>query len=133
MAAATTSGGAPTALIQQRIGASVLAAYPNVGGFGAGPLNLDLLQIVNEGGSILLNVDKTGKVNNPAVAATTAAGGVGQAVVGQFQVSLTGSPTTAALFAAAFSNPSSLDIIQVINIGGNVSYWLDSLGVAHGS
>ena len=129
MAAATTSGGAPTALIEQRIGASVLAAYPNVGG----PLlNLDLLQIVNEGGAILLNVDKAGVVHNPAVAATTAAGGIGQAVVGQFQTRLA-SGTTAALFADAFSNPSSLDILQVINIGGNVSYWLDSLGVAHGS
>ena len=129
MAAATTAGGAPTALIEQRIGASVLAAYPNVGG----PLqNLDLIQIVNEGGNVVLNVDKAGVVHNPAVGASETPGGNNNAVVGVFQTRLA-SGTTAAIFADTFSNPSSLDIIQVVNIGGNVSYWLDALGVAHGS
>jgi hypothetical protein len=41
--------------------------------------------------------------------------------------------TTAQLFANTFTNPSKLDIFQAINIGGNVHYYLDYLGVAHGS
>ena len=41
--------------------------------------------------------------------------------------------TTAQLFANAFANPSLLDIFQAVNIGSNVHYYLDYLGVAHGS
>lgn len=130
MANNTTSAGMPVALIQQVFGQSLAQAYPNTGGPAQ---NLDLLQIVNEGGNILLNVDSTGVVRNPAVNPTKSAGGIGNTRLGQFQVFLTGSPTTAQLFAAAFTNLALLDIFQVINIGGGVSYWLDYLGVAHGS
>lgn len=41
--------------------------------------------------------------------------------------------TTAQLFADALANPSQLDIFQAVNAGGNVHYYLDYLGVAHGS
>lgn len=55
--------------------------------------------------------------------------------VGRFasDFSPTDTYTTAQLFANAFANPSQLDIFQAINIGGNVHYYLDYLGVAHGS
>jgi hypothetical protein len=41
--------------------------------------------------------------------------------------------TTAQLFADAFNNPSRLDILQIINTGGNIHYYLDYTGTAHGS
>ena len=112
---------------------TVAGAWPQVTPNGVGNQNLDLIQIVGQGGSILLNVDYLGTVHNPAVGATTSAGGIGQTRIGQFQSRLTSSATTAQLFADAFSNPSQLDIIQVINEGGNVHYNLNYLGVAAGS
>lgn len=42
-------------------------------------------------------------------------------------------PTLAQLFADTFANPSQQDILQVINAGGNIHYYVDYLGVAHGS
>lgn len=126
MAAATS-----TALLAQLAGASLKAALPNDGG----PLqNLDVLQIVdNNGFSILLNVDFSGVVHNPASNPTTSANGVGNTRLGQFVSRLSSASTTAQLFADAFSNPSNQDIVQVINVGGSISYWLDAVGVAHGS
>jgi hypothetical protein len=41
--------------------------------------------------------------------------------------------TLAQLVANTFTNPSNLDIFQAVNVGGNVHYYLDYLGVAHGS
>jgi len=41
-----------------------------------------------------------------------------------------GSGAAAALFAGAFTNPASLDILQVINEGGKVVWNLTSAGVA---
>lgn len=112
---------------------TVAGAFPQVTPNGVGNQNLDLLQIIGTGGSILLNVDSTGTVHNPAVSATTAAGGVGATRIGQFQSRLSSSASTAQLFADAFSNPSQLDIVQVINQGGNMHYNLNYLGVAAGS
>jgi hypothetical protein len=108
---------------------TVAGAFPQVNT----AQNQDLLQIVGQGGSILLNVDSAGTVHKPAVSATTAAGGVGATRIGQFQSRLSISASTAQLFADAFSNPSQLDIVQVINQGGNVHYNLNYLGVAAGS
>ena len=132
MAAAT-----PTAMYSQNGGsiqvvggASVQQAWPNVGGPAQ---NLDLLQIIDGNGNILVNVDYLGTVHKPASNATTTGGGIGATRIGQFKTYLTSASTTAQLFAAAFSNPSQLDIIQVIVQGGNVAYWLDFLGVSHGS
>lgn len=53
--------------------------------------------------------------------------------VGRFQTTLAAGSTIAQYFANAFANSSNLDILQVVNVGGTVSYWLDYLGVAHGS
>jgi hypothetical protein len=53
--------------------------------------------------------------------------------VGKFLTRLAPGATVAALFADAFTNPSNLDILQVVNLGGNISYYLDYQGVAHGS
>jgi hypothetical protein len=112
-------------------GASVPQAWPNVGGPAQ---NFDLLQIIDAQGNILVNVDYLGAVHKPASNPTrSASNGAGQTLIGQFKTYLTSAASTAQLFAAAFSNPSQLDIIQVIVQGGNVPYYLDYLGVAHGS
>jgi hypothetical protein len=125
MAAATT-----TAMYSQnssQLGTTVAGAFPQVTPNGVGNQNLDLLQIVGEGGNTLLNVDSAGVVHNPATSVTNGTR------IGQFFSTLTGSPSTASLFANAFANPSQLDILQIANIGGNIHYYLDYLGVAHGS
>ena len=83
------------------------------------------MNIIDEGGNVLLNVDYAGVVHNPASGAT----GI-QTRIGQFQTRLT-SGTTAQLFADAFSNPSNLDIVQVIASGGAVANYIDYLGVSH--
>ncbi len=112
-----------TAMLQQKNGTSWATAYPQVGGISS---NYDILQIVDEGNGVLLNVDYAGVVHNPASAATG-----DNTRVGQFQTRLA-SGTTAALFADAFDNPSNLDFIQVINpSGGNIVKYIDYLGVAH--
>jgi hypothetical protein len=113
-----------TAVVRQTPGASVAAAYGNVGGTAQ---NLDILQIIDQGGKIVLNVDYAGVVHNPASGATNGTR------IGQFQTSLAAADTTAHYFANAFTNPALLDILQIINVGGNVSYYIDYLGVAHGS
>jgi hypothetical protein len=100
----------------------------------AGNQNLDLIQIINPGDNsygtasptVLLNVSYDGTVHNAASSPTNGTR------LGVFFTTLA-SGTTAALFASAFSNPSNNDIIQVRNLGGNISYFLDYLGVAHGS
>lgn len=120
------------AVLDRLYGASLKAALPNDGG----PLqNLDVLQIVGEGGKIFLNVDFSGVVHNPAVNPTTSnSNGTGNTRLGQFYSRLSSSATTAQLFADAFSqNVSQLDIVQVMNIGGNISYFLNFQGVATGS
>jgi hypothetical protein len=53
--------------------------------------------------------------------------------LGQYYTRLTTSATIAQLFADAFTNPSLLDIVHIVNLGGNVSYVLDHNGVASGS
>jgi hypothetical protein len=126
----------PTAMYStnsSQSGLTVAAAFPQNTTQGVGGQNLDLIQIVGLGGSILLNVDFNGTVHNPAVAATTSAGGIGQTRVGQFQTNLSSTATTAQLFASAFANPSLLDVLQIVNEGGNIHYNLNYLGVASGS
>jgi hypothetical protein len=81
----------------------------------------------DSGEAVLLNVDYAGVVHNPASGATN---GVR---IGRYLTRLSSSATTAQLFADAFSNFDQEDILQVINVGGNISYWLDYLGVAHGA
>ena len=120
-----------TAMLQSQPGQSVVTAWPQVTPNGVAAQKLDLIQIVGEGDKVLLNVDSNGTVHNPAVSPTT--GAAQQTRIGVFLTRLTSAASTAQLFADAFSNPSQLDILHVVNIGGNVSYYLDYLGVAHGS
>jgi hypothetical protein len=112
-----------TAVLEQINGSSFATAYPQVGGIAQ---NIDLLQIVDEGGNVLLNVDYAGVVHNPA------SGNTGNNTrIGQFLTRRT-SGTTAQLFADAFTNPSQQDILQVISpSGGSVAAYIDYLGVKH--
>lgn len=122
----------PTALIASQPGANVAGAWPQVTPNGVASQNLDLIQIVTDSGSVLLNVDYLGAVHKPAVSPTTGVG-ANNTRVGTYLTRLTSAASVAQLFADAFSNPSQLDILQVINVGGNVHYVLNYLGVASGS
>lgn len=120
-----------TCVISQNLGSSVLTAWPQATPPAAAQ-NLDLVQILQEGNDgdeapMILNVDYKGVVHFPAVNPTNGTR------IGQFFTRLTPSATLAQIMADTFTNPSLLDIIQVINLGGNISYWWDYLGVAHGS
>jgi hypothetical protein len=110
-----------TAMLQQQEGTSWATAWPQVNT----SQDLDILNIIDEGGNVLLNVDYAGVVHNPASAATGS-----QTCLGQFQTRLA-SGTTAALFADAFANPSQLDIVQIISVGGSIAKYIDYLGVSH--
>jgi hypothetical protein len=121
-------------MLGQFFGPSLLAAFTN-------PTKYDILQLVQVPGyKKVISVSYNGVVNlNPATAAN-GSGGSGietkkETILGQFDC-LNGATlsTVAQCFAAAFpTNSSNLDIFQIINEGGNVSYWLDYLGVAHGA
>lgn len=122
-------------------GSSVQQAFPNTGGLtGSSQQNLDLLQIANPGDStsgtpngsanpptIMVNVDYLGNVHNPPVNPTNGTR------LGVFWSRLANGSTTQQFFADAFTNPQNLDIIQIINLGGNISYWLDYTGTANGA
>ena len=128
------------AVLERIQGQSLQAAYAQLTGQGIAPQNLDILQItvpgtvpgtVNANTPIVaLNVDFTGAVHNPAVSPTDGTR------LGVFHaIDQAAASTTAQMFASAFrwNVNQQLDILQVTNIGGNISYWLDFLGVAHGS
>lgn len=104
-------------LIERAQGSSFAAAY------GAQGSALDLLQIINSG-SVLLNVDSTGVVHNPASSPTNGTS------TGVYQSSRA-SGTTAQLFAASFTNPANLDVLQLVNVGGSIAHYIDYLGVSH--
>ena len=102
----------------------------------------DLLQIENEGGQVVVAVDYLGNVwfNASGLTASSGTGGNGlytlnRQVIRKFRT-VPGSivNTVAQAFAAAFPlNPQSLDYIHIIQEGGNVGYYIDVNGVAHGS
>ncbi len=117
----------PTAMLQSQPGTSWDNAWPQVTPNGVASPNLDILQIVdNNGQGVLLNVDHAGVVHNPAVNATNGTR------VGVFETTLASGDTTAHYFANAFTNPSNLDILQVISpTGGSVVNYIDFLGVSH--
>lgn len=80
------------------------------------PQNLDLIQIVAEGGDIVWSLTATGTATvNPGSHTTTA-------LLGRYE---------GASFARAFYNPYSKDIFQVISPGDDVVFWVDSTGAAH--
>lgn len=121
------------AVLQRQQGSSVLTAWPQVTPNGVASQNLDLIQICRQGESgsdtpgMLVNVDHTGAVHFPAVNPTPGTR------VGVFYTRLSSTNSLAQIFADTFSNPSQLDILQVINNGGNISYYLNYQGVATGS
>jgi hypothetical protein len=100
----------PRAIIGRFSGPSLAGAFTN-------PQHLDLFQIKQPNdGSIIFNVDYLG-VAHAGVSPTT------QALLGIF---------SGATVAAAFSNPSHLDLLQVIQIAdGSIIYYVDYLGVNH--
>jgi hypothetical protein len=112
------------------VGATKALAYGNA--FGPSSNSIDVMQIIDANGNILLNVDSAGVVHNPASSATTDDSGLPKTRLGAFRTHLTGSPTTANLFADAFTNPSNQDIIQITSPNGaSVSYYIDYQGVSH--
>ena len=91
-------------------GSSYATAFTN-------PQSLDLIQVINEGGKIVWNLTSTGVAN------TNPASPTGNTLLGQYFGSS---------FAAAFTNPSSLDLIQIVSpAGGNTVNYVDYAGVAH--
>jgi hypothetical protein len=124
------------ALMHQYAGASLLAAFNDNESLA------DILQIVTPGGTVIVAVSYTGVVqfNASGLTASEGAGGTGLYTLNrqldrQYSTIPGATITTVAqAFASAFSlNPQNLDIIQVYNPGGNISYWLDYLGIAHGA
>lgn len=85
------------------------------------PNNLDLLQVINQGGKVVHKVDFSGTASaNPATFTS-------DALLGKFFGSS---------FAAAFTNLDGEDVIQVIKepsgtLDGATSYYLDSTGASH--
>lgn len=116
------------AMLGQFKGTSWATAF----GIAQGVPALDLLHILSPNGeSILLNVDSTGAVHNPAVSPTTTASGVSDTNVGAFKSNIS-SGTTAQLFAATFTNLSNQDILQLISpTGGSILNYIDYQGVSH--
>ncbi len=134
-AATTTAGGVPNNVLGTFFGSSLQNAFTQLPGPAQ---NLDILQIMvpgsnsNDAPNVALNVDFTGVVHNPAVSPTK-----GTRIGVFYAIDATSSSTTAQLFASVWkwnaTQGAKADVLQVINIGGNISYWLDILGVAHGS
>lgn len=107
------------ALQEQVSGSTWAAAYGN------SVQTLDILQIVDAGGSTLLNIDSTGTVHKPSSSPTNGTH------AGVFESSIT-SGSTAAIVAATFTNPANLDILQLVApAGGGVTSYIDYLGVSH--
>jgi hypothetical protein len=130
----TTASGVGNAVLGTVFGPSVISPQVNP----PLPPNLDILQILvpgdnsNDAPLVALNVDFRGVVHNPAVAPTK---GTRMGVF--YAIDLTTGATTAQLFASVWkwnaTQGAQADIFQVVNQGGNISYWLDFLGVARGS
>jgi hypothetical protein len=114
-------------LLSRNLGSSVLTAWPQVTFDGGVSKFLDLIQIVDEGGITVLNLSYNGTVNYPAVNPTPGTR------IGVYYTKLNGSATLAAVVADTWKNWDQEDIIQVINVGGNISYFWNWLGIAYGS
>lgn len=130
MAVATT-----TAVLERVFGSSLQNAYQESGTQGIGPQRLDLIQILDSGDitnpspvNVEINVDYAGVVHNPAVSPTN-----GTRLGAFLALNVPDGSSTAVFFANAFNNPSQLDILQNVNQGGNVTYFLNYQGVASGS
>jgi hypothetical protein len=135
-AATTTAGGVPNCVLEPVFGSSLQNAFTQIN--PSNPQNLDIIQITVPGSNsidstnVALNVDFAGVVHNPAVSPTKGTR------AGTFHaIDQVAGASTAALFASVWkwnaTQGAKADILQSVQIGGNISYWLDFLGVAHGS
>ncbi len=129
------------ALIQQYQSYATSAPYL-ASAFTDNQSQADILQIVSPGGVVIAAVSYLGTVSFSATGLTAAlgAGGSGtytlnRQVISQYRTRPNDTITTVAqAFASAFpTNPQNQDIIQVVAEGANVGYYIDYLGVAHGS
>lgn len=102
-------------VIGQFRGTSLVAAFTN-------PQGLDIIQVVSIGGTVVYNLTSTGVAHTNPVSPSLVHGNP-QALYQQ---------NGAASLAAAFTNPSNLDLIQIISpTGGNIVAYVDYLGVVH--
>lgn len=92
------------------------------------PTSLDIIQIIGDGGAVLLKVTSTGTVTrNPATA-------TGTTLLGTYFSRLTTGSTSAQVVADAFSqNNNNADILQVVGPGQIGIFHLDYLGVGYNS
>lgn len=118
----TITGGNANGLVGKKL---------NVFGFTNAGNNVES-QVITASTLTTIVVATTTQINetNPGQALPYVPGGQR---VGRFLTRLGTTATLAQWFADAFSNPSQLDILQVINPGGNVHYYLNYQGVATGS
>jgi len=80
------------------------------------PQQLDLIQVVNEGGDVVWSLDYGGTAFfNPIQFSTNA-------IIGKF---------FGDSFQSAFINPLELDVFQVVSSGSSVIFRVDYLGQAH--
>lgn len=95
-------------------GMSLATAFVN-------PQGLDILQVINEGGTVVYHLDKNG-VNRTNPASPSKVGGIPMAMYQQ---------NGASSLAVAFFNPGNLDLLQVISPTGQaVVFHVNYLGVA---
>lgn len=122
----TITGGAASAFAGRNL--SIL-------GFVNGGNNVTNRTVVSSTATTLVVAATTQVTESHAATATITASFVPTNGVrlGQYFTHLAPGATIAQLFTEAFANPSLLDIVHVVNLGGNVSYILDHLGVASGS
>lgn len=87
---------------------------------------LDIIQIVDHSGNILVNVDQNGVVNKPASSPTAGTH------YGPYYTRLTSASSLAAIFADAFSDFDNSDILQLVSpSGSSILKWIDNQGVSH--
>lgn len=96
-------------------GDSLAAAFPNIS-------QLDLIQVINQGGTVVWNLNYLGVAAANPASPTTGPTGIYSAMLRQF---------FAPSLAAAFTNLGNLDILQVMKRNYSPVFHVDYLGVAH--
>jgi hypothetical protein len=90
------------------------------------PLSLDWIQILGEGGAVLVKVASTGVVTQNPVSHTS------KALYAPYYTRLKSTATLAQIFADVWSQDNAdQDIMQIKTQGGSGIYHLDHLGVAY--
>lgn len=106
--AGSISSGLPAlgTLIGEFSGTSLTTAFYN-------PYSLDLVQVVNEGGTVVWNLSSSGLTSSFPVNPTS------NALIGRYNGSS---------FSAAFPNPNNLDLLQVVGPGSKVQFFVNGSG-----